>query len=334
MTYKWIIFLNLFLLFACAQQQRVVQQSRPAWIENPALAYNSSNYLTAVGNGLTLQDAENNALGNLAKIFSVQVKVNETLVSHYLEEAGSVSSSALLMGKTDTKTVEKLKNIKIGHTYFSAAEGLYYALAVLDRQETARIYRQEIESNNAKMSHYFTSYQKAKNPFKRLKNVARAKELALLNETLIARYRIIDASNDVHSALQPEQLSDAEQKERANISIVVLPAAQANSELEEEINEIIGKIGLKISAQPAELVLSYEMTNSPVPVNRKNLSALQWRIVITLKDVSGQKSKQTLNFGKRTVAINLEQAKIRMMRHIQKWIQSELATKLEDFLIK
>ncbi len=332
MIQKLFFFVSLLFIIACAGQKVIAQKSRPAWIDQPGSTYPESEYIVAVGSADNLKDAENAALGNLAKVFSVEIKVDETLVNRYVEKNGDVSGSALLIGKTDTKTIQDLKNIQIARTFFSKSEGLYYALAVLDRKQTARIYRQEIQDNTIKIKDDMEKYQLQPHSLLRLKYINRALQTAKVNAALTERYKIITAGQSLPDLYPLQKLSDLQAKELGNIGISIAPQNSMDNDVENYLKNLIGKIGLKISGQPSDLNMRYRLESKPMQINRPNMYALKWNITIDLINKMSDQGKHTFSFGKRTVSINRDQAEMRMKKAIQKWINTKFKQDLQRIL--
>ncbi len=329
---KFLAFLGMVLLFACNSRQVTLQNERPGWIDQPGMDYPESDYITAVGSAANPNDAQNAALGNLAKVFSVQIRVDETLINRYAEHAGKLSASALLIGKTDTKSIQNLKNIRIARTYYSASEGLYFALALLDRKETARIYLNEISENNTKIKADYAQFQTITKPLKRIRYLSRAAQTAAINEVLAERYKIITGGKRAPLTFDSRKLNDIQTQERAKITVSVISETEKGPEIKKYFKDLISKLGLKISDHSSELQIRYQFTTEPVNLNRPNMVALQWNISGTLFEQGGEEAEQTFLFGKRTVSINQEQVKVRMMRDIQKWINTQLNQKIQKFL--
>jgi hypothetical protein len=329
MINKLFVFLSLLFIIACAGQKVLAQNDRPAWIDRPGGNYPQSDFITAVGSADNLNDAENAALGNLAKVFSVQIKVDETLINRYVEKGGDVTGSALLIGKTDTKTIQKLKNIQIARTYYSESEGLHYALAVLDRKETARIYRHEIQDNNLKIKDDLEKYQLQPHSLERLKYISRAVQTAAVNDALSERYKIITGGNTISMPYTLRELADLQAQERGEITVSVFPETSADNDIETYLKSVINIIGLKISEQPSDLSMRYRFESKPMQINRPNMYALKWNITIFITSNMPDKGKHTFTYGKRTVSINRDQAEMRMKRAVQKWINTKFKQDLQ-----
>ncbi len=323
MINKALISLSLLFIVACTGHKLLAQNERPAWIDQPNGDYPESEYITGVGSADNLNDAENAALGNLAKVFSVHIKVDETLINRYVENDGNVTGSALLIGKTDTKTIQKLKNIQIARTYFSKSEGLHYALAVLDRKETARIYRHEIKDNNIKIKNDIEKYRVQPHSLLRLKYISRAVQTAAVNEALAERYKIITGGKTIPIPHTIRELADIQAQEREKITVSVFPENSADHDIESYLKSVIGQMGLKISGEPSDLNMRYRFDSKPMRINRPNMYALQWTITIVITSKMPDKGKHTFTHGKRTVSINRDQAEMRSKRAVQKWINTK-----------
>ena len=151
-------------LIFCSHSNIKVRQAgsndeTPIWIDNPYKSYPRDLYFSGVSTGDTRESAENNAMGSIAKIFKSNIKVDQTVVENFYETETTFESQSSLNRRTSVGSDLELKNIKIVDTWFSSGEGLYYARAILDREETAAVYRREIEENDVKISENYENYK-------------------------------------------------------------------------------------------------------------------------------------------------------------------------------
>jgi len=109
-------FSSVIILLGCMPVQEIAASSegkRPGWIDNPSRLYPESEYLTGSGSGSTRKEAENDAFASLAKIFSVEIKVNQSTINRYLEEdvdgKNKSTFSSLLAGRTSARSNQKIK---------------------------------------------------------------------------------------------------------------------------------------------------------------------------------------------------------------------------------
>jgi len=116
-------------------------EQKPDWIDSSETSYAQHMYLTAVGQASKRDRAANRALANLANIFTVTI----TDKSQFNSEVNSLTTAGgkqehlkeELIRNISTFTHHKLEGAEVKETWQSPS-GEYYALAVLDKQATAR----------------------------------------------------------------------------------------------------------------------------------------------------------------------------------------------------
>ena len=89
MQNKIILYLIIFGLLSCGASTKTTASKnpdeRPNWIDNPTSSYPDSKYLTATGLADTKTAAEDNARGNISKIFQSKINLDQTLIENVTE---------------------------------------------------------------------------------------------------------------------------------------------------------------------------------------------------------------------------------------------------------
>lgn len=327
------------VLISCGNtmiQKSESKSKRPVWIDNPGRSFSQSNFMTGVGSGDSRRDAENDALAALAKIFSVEIKVNQKVLENYLEQEvdGKTKSafSSMLLGKTSAKAVQELKNIRIAHTHFAEAEAVYYALAVLDRAETAAIYQTEIERNREKIKAYHQHFTTSTQKLHQLKYINKTLDLTRINNGLSDQLRIISgrdlgAQPISESALKAQKLELLER-----ISFSARSAGKTYPEIQTYIIESVAKTGFKQVDQGGDFSFSYQFSANKTNINRDNIVALQWHLEIFMRDNVNQTNLKTFTKDKRSSGISDQAARAKMLRAVKKTINEDFYSDLLSYL--
>ncbi len=128
------LFVCLLWLLPC-----VIQAADPAWISTGVIdEYRNSKYLTALGDGESLEDARKSAYARLAE----QIKVNISSESDIFKEYRSTQESSSQQENVNIRistsvNLEDIKGVKIVDQYFQSASNTHYAFAVLNKLKTA-----------------------------------------------------------------------------------------------------------------------------------------------------------------------------------------------------
>jgi len=336
--FKVLSGIAIILIIACSPAQNKATQSSqkyPSWIDSPAKLYPTDVYLTGVGSGDTSKNAENDAYASLAKIFSVEIKVNQSTLENYLEQEvdgqNKSTFSSLLLGKTSAKSHQELKNIKIDRTFFSEQKGIYYAIAVLNRFETATLYKSEINRNNQKTEEYYAQFKQSQHKLQRLKFLNKSISLNRMNALLGEQYRIISGMETIQppiaeSALKAQQLDLLDQ-----IVFSVKSDQQESEEITAYLKETLSDMGFKAQDGPTDFIIKYSFTSEHTDISRASTYALNWYLKIDMQDVKDNRELKTFTVNKRTTALNEQAAQARMMRVLKKVITIDFHKQLINY---
>lgn len=127
----------------------VTTGERLAWVDGASKAYPAARYLTGVGVGATRRVAEDRARVEVAKIFYSRVNASTRAYQDYLQIDGSDRTIRKerfdIQTVTDVSTRKVLSGVRIAQVYREdKTQPVYYALAVLNKQQTARLLRYRI----------------------------------------------------------------------------------------------------------------------------------------------------------------------------------------------
>jgi hypothetical protein len=128
---------------------KVTQGKRPNWVNGESARYPSSEYLIGIGYGPDRRSAEDNARCEIAKIFYSKVDSQTRIYQEYLQtttKGRSVETESLDIEQiTEVSTQKVLSGVRISQVYQEIEpEPTFYALAVLDRSQSAAALRHKI----------------------------------------------------------------------------------------------------------------------------------------------------------------------------------------------
>ncbi len=341
MNYKKTMYflISVIILLGCMPVREIAASAegkRPQWIDNPSRLYPENEFLTGIGSGSTRKEAENDAFASLAKIFSVQIKVNQSTINRYLEEdvdgQNKSTFSSLLSGRTSARSNQKLKNIKIARTYFSEKEGVYYVLAAMDRSETAALYKDEIRRNNEKIDTYYQRYEENSKKLQKLNYLNKTIGLTQINLLLNEQYKIISGRSGWTPTITESDLNAQRMELLDKISVSIRPDGNDVSEIASYLKEAVSDIGFKIKEAPADFAVKYSFSSKKSSLLRKNTSVLNWHLNINLTDNLNHRDIGAFNVAKRSVGISEEAARLKMMRSVRKVVLSAFKKKFNRYL--
>ncbi len=337
---KTLYFLaSVIILLGCMPVQEIAaspEGKRPDWIDNPSKLYPENEYLTGIGSGSTRKEAENDAFASLAKIFSVEIKVNQSTINRYLEEdvegQNKSTFSSLLAGRTSARSNQKIKNVKIARTFFSDKEGVYYVLAVLDRAETAALYKDEIRRNGDKIDTYYQRYQESGKKLQQLNFINKTIALTQMNHLLSEQYKIISSRKGWAPTVTESELNAQRLELLDKISVSIVAESKAVPEVASYLKEAVSEIGFKVKDGAADFAVKYNFNTEKSSLLRENTAVLNWHLNIDLRDNVNQKAIGAFNTNKRSVGISEQAAQLKMMRSVHKVVLIKFKKQFNKYL--
>ncbi|MEE8300671.1 MAG: LPP20 family lipoprotein, partial [Desulfatiglandales bacterium] len=129
---------------------RVTKGKRPDWIDGESIQYPSSRYLTGVGYDPDRKSSEDKARAEIAKIFFSKIDSRTRSYQDYLQITSKGKSKTRetfsIEEITKVSTQKVLSGVRISSVYQdTGSEPIFYALAVLDRDQSAKILRDKIQ---------------------------------------------------------------------------------------------------------------------------------------------------------------------------------------------
>ncbi|MEI0518241.1 LPP20 family lipoprotein [Brachyspira murdochii] len=129
-------------------------QSIPDWALNPGVKYNDNKYLSAIGEGKTLKDAQINAYENLSKVFSTSIKLDINSIDRYNQLENNVYNNSFYEENTQLKSYNELFGVEFRESHYSKNEDLYRVIAVMEKKKTIKILKTKIKDNEAAIKIY------------------------------------------------------------------------------------------------------------------------------------------------------------------------------------
>ena len=247
-------FLIFLALISCSVTSNVKEhksEDKPKWLQNPKSVYADKYYLSAIGQGDSRQQAIDMAMANLAKIFEVKIDASETIDLKYLEifknEKWQLEEKSEIHKNIKIKSNEMLFNVQFGESYTDEM-GQVFAVAYLNRFETAQIYKTKISENSARIE-YFTSQESA-DILQRYTHLVAASSLAQKNDVLQGQLKII-AHNLVEKLdYDFQQIIENTKKTAQNIGFTINVKNDENGKIKIAIISLLTDLGFVVSNKP------------------------------------------------------------------------------------
>lgn len=235
------IILIVGLLFGCGSSSK-------SGHTNVEEEYPESRFLSAVGYGDNLKDAEKNAIGKLSIIFESKVNVDQSLTENYLEYSDDNVSTLEYKSKTQKRinlsSNQKLMNVKTGKHY-TDENGKVYAVAYINRLETAFIYEEKIQNNDNTIlsleEHSIQSNQK----MVKYASLNRATQLIDENLVLLKQLSIINP-NTVSYSNELEKYNSIKREKGKIANSIIFAFVNASNEIINTLSNVLTSEGFRI----------------------------------------------------------------------------------------
>lgn len=327
--------LVLLSIFAgCSSTSNVA----PEWVTNPEALYSSRDYLWAVGSGGDKKGSENDALSLLAQ--SIQQNVVATTEARKTldgnEDAGynvGYDYSGQVMVVSNIKDIP---GVAFPKTWI-AGNGTVYTLALLNRQEAGRFYRQKISDLTAVVESEIIFATNNEGTFKAFAALQNATEAAWENQGYVDTlagihpdmYRMV--SLDYVSAQAVEVLA-ARQKEKILVAVDV--DGDSNGRIASILESSLTELGLNVfegDEATAAYLLHGNIVMEPLDYDNKYEYV---RFVIDIDLIEKETGKTLFPYSKngREAHVTHGEAVQRAYRTLEDALEDEFVPQFVDFM--
>lgn len=191
----YLVAIVMLSLSAC---RTVPDSDHPQWVQSEPEQYPNSQYLSATGSASKLEQARSRALGNLAKVFEVQISevsvtVDDVRTSKVQGEE-SVEKRQSIASTVNLETDKMVKGARIAEQWQNSADLTYHALAVLDRSQAANNIRGEMRRLDEETQYALDLHSQRRDAIRRISDLKQAGSLQSDRQVLQEALKIIDIS--------------------------------------------------------------------------------------------------------------------------------------------
>ena len=291
-----------------------------------------------ISQGDTRQEAQNNALGNLSRIFQSSVQADQKLIEDFTEYSSDTEQSSeritQMLSVTRIGSNQDLMNSKVLEMTRSGTT--YYALAGMNRFETSRIYSAEISNNELKITDLERRAGEESDKLRTLGMIRTALMLARVNNNLIKQKRIIDGMSQGmdENAATVSRLQEQFYEIKSSIGVNV-NAEGVPEELVSALNNAFEETGFTVDSDEAPTVLKADIRFEAerADLNRDNAEFARWNLLITLRDVESNRELSAFQADGREGALNYDGAMARAKSKAGRAIESDFPRFLNQKLL-
>ncbi|HAS83143.1 MAG TPA: hypothetical protein DCS43_10840, partial [Verrucomicrobia bacterium] len=284
--------------------------------------------------GDTLQTAETVAAGNLARIFRTDIVVDERLTERYYELIGKQNvyqEQSQLDRNISVYTAMSLQNVQYPERYTDKKTGRVYALATLNRAETAAIYVNRLKENDAMIVRFV---QRSESPSPAMTYAALAAAVAISADShqLRAQLDVLypQAKSQVsttyaHDVLQQRMATAAKQ-----IGVAVSIENDPDGKVAQTIIAQLTGLGFVVAPGDAFLQVRGSVAMEETDLGSKGTFFVRYVMKLDMVDAYG-KTVAALSEQGREGHISLNEAANRCTRSMTGAVERQLVNKVFNY---
>jgi hypothetical protein len=321
----------------------VITGKRPDWVNGESVLYPSSLYLTGVGYDSERQSAEDKARAEIAKIFYSNIDSRTRTYQGYLQTTsrGETRTKETFDIKDITRvsTQKVLSGVKISQVYRETEpESLFYALAVLDRRQSAEILRHKIQELDQDIQRLFTGAQEKGDKLTRVKNLKEAIRKHILREACNTELRIVNISGEGI----PPKTDFTEMKNclsavlLRDFLIALSVEGSRADEIQEALIQGLNREGFSVCEDVGRATVLVRGTVEIKPIDRgtPEWKYVRWKTHFDLLDRRGGAVFGSIGKTGREGHVNLLQAEDRAVRKMQNILTTDIVRDITKYICK
>lgn len=309
---------------------------KPRWVDGKAKEYPESEFMTATGSGDDQEKARNRALSNLAKIFEVQIEESahdaSSAWTRTVEGERKQGNEQLAARYLDAYTSKLLEGARIAESWFDDGVGLYYSLAVLERDAVSNRLSAEIRKYDQHSQTLIGEAQGGADPFRAARLLFQARTAQVSRESLQRDLRIVDpAGVGIRPLWTVQQLdNDIDQqlkRMRVNARALGDPGADSTAQLRKYLQAGIAAAGMT----PAQGDAAYRLEGDLDVKDLGQVDGWYWfrgSLEVILRDNRSDKLLVDERWPLKVSGATKSQAEVRLRDQIQQRLTLELKAAL------
>jgi len=320
---------------------QVTKGKRPVWVNGDSIQYPPSKYLTGVGYDPDRKSAEDKARAEIAKIFFSKIDSRTRSYQDYLQTTSKgkskIEETLSIEEVTKVSSQKVLSGVRISHVYHeTGTESMFYALAVLNRKQSAKILRDKIGELDRGIKGILANANRAEDMLTKVKYLKRSIQEHILREAYDAELRIVSRSGGGVSP--PVSFTELKSKLESvllrDFLIGVAVSGSRANEIQDALVQGLNQQGFAISEDlsRANVIVRGTVKIRPLDRGTSEWKYVQWRTHFDMVDKRGESVFGSVNKSGREGHLNLTQAENRAVRKIQKALTTEIAEEMKRYI--
>lgn len=316
----------------------------PEWTNNPGKVYPSASYLTGVGQAVSKNDAELQAVTQIASIFGQDVSgttIASSRMTQFIASDGSATNESDSSISQSTKSKVKQDNligIEVKESYLDEKHNTWYVLAVMDKAKVTDMYNNMLNRNSQEIS-LLRGQVAASSDKYTLDNFVRldfARELALASDGYLKRLTVINpvAANKISSSIVSVSEIQKQAKDLAvKIPICINVTNDTDGRIAKAFAEVMTNEGFNTTTGSNErYVINCDVMYDESQSSDGKTKFYNYTVTASLKDTSIGEELIPLSFTGREGSPTIENAKQRARNTIVNKIKQNFKVQFQKYL--
>jgi hypothetical protein len=298
--------------------------------------YPEAKFLAAVGSGDSRRGAEDDATGALARLFTVNVKVDSVAQQRYAElvkgDTAYTESEKAISQTVGTQASEQFVNLRFSDPY-TDERGTTHVVAYIEREPTAAIYRGLVQKDLAKLEDFLDRASLMPGALQRYAFYDAAYSIGSNAERMIGQLRIIHANTArmLESQLDLKKVASARDSEAGKLTYMITIVGDTDKRLAGILRKTLEGLSLAYQER-GSLMVKGSWSVNPITVNPQ-FKSVQWTADISLYDESGA-AIATYARQSRENALSEAQAATLAYREVEKSLNRDFLKSIQDYLTR
>lgn len=309
------------------------------WQQNKDDLYPPNVWITAIGSGMTDQDAKDQAMVNLSRVFSSEidsdVQNRQILIEYFDNKESSFEEKQEYSADIRIRSDLKLMNVRILEEK-QLANGSFIALAGLNRSTSSLVYEEEHRKIMQDIDQHFKILPTEISAFNKLKRVLKIEQQMKLARTFESKLAILNGYSvpEPNSNTYTSSYNETKQSLK-NVATIRIQGLQ-DVALKNTIIEVYEEYGFRYveNADNPMIRLDIHATDEPALNNRQDAIFFMWKLDIQHLDPSGSERYATFTLRERSGSTTEQNARQRMDLDRRNMIKKELPKFIETELLQ
>jgi hypothetical protein len=279
--------------------------------------YPDDRYFTAKGIGQSEKEARNEAIAEMSRIFESKVfsETYDRAIS-VIDETGSEISRSSIESNLRVVSAVELKGVHIAKTWFDDEEGIYYALAILDRYQAKENWESEIKDIDNRIEGEFKFINSTTSKYLKLTALRKIINYWMKREVLVSRLRVLGFRGKSSLSYDIKTVFSEMPRLRADTLIYIKIDGKYGREIESRLTEVLSEAGFMLgnNRQNADILITGSVKVEPVELTNPDWKFARAKISLKIIDTSTRSTVGEISVSTRAGHLSYKEAVYRAVK--------------------